>query len=312
MKERLREIGRVFGEAADRWSEVEGFRLGAAFSFYATFSIFPLLLLTVTIIGFVVGDADPARASVLDALASSGTPVRHVLESTLAAMQESRSARGPSAAIGALTLLYSASGAFVELDSSLNKIWGVPPEKTSGVWPSIRAWLRDRLVGFAIVAGIGLTAIASLTVSAALGAIVAHAPQAIAPSLLQAAEECAYVTLMSLVFAAAFRFVPRSRPPFRDVVGGAVLTTAFLAILKTLFATYLSRVTSYSAYGVAGGVLAVALWISLSTIVIFFGACVTRSACTACEERQQRDARSRGASVVRSGDGHADEAGVEA
>ncbi len=302
MKQALRQIARVFSDAVERWDDVEGFRLGAAFSFYATFAIFPLLLLTVTVIGYVVGDADPARAGVLDALASRGTPVRHVLETTLVAMQESRSARGASAAIGLVTLLYSASGAFVELDSSLNRIWGVKPRRSKGgVWQGIRSWLHDRLIGVAIVGVIGVVCVASLALSSALGAFAAHAPHDLGPALGQALDQCAYVALMSGVFVAAFHFVPRSRPPLRDVVGGAVLTTALLAIVKTLFASYLSRLTSYSAYGVAGGMLAVAMWISLSTQVIFFGACVTRAACASCS----------GGAAARL-DGQPREAGVEA
>jgi membrane protein len=282
MRPLLRRMADVFGAAATRWSEVEGVRLGAAFSFYATFAIFPLLLLTVTAIGFVIGDQDPVRSTVLDAFAAPDTPVRHVLESTVAAMQASRSSRGASAVIGLLTLLFSASGAFVELDEAMNKIWGVHAPKSTGFWRSVRAYVRDRLAGFAIVGGIGLTCVASLAASAALGAVAAHAPMRLTPALLQAADACASVMVLSAMFSAAFRYVPRARPPLRDVVGGAILTTAALAILKTLFASYLAHVTGYSAYGIAGGVLAVAMWIYLSSQVIFFGACLTRAACMEC------------------------------
>jgi uncharacterized BrkB/YihY/UPF0761 family membrane protein len=150
--------------------------------------------------------------------------VRHVLESAVVSLQRAHSARGVSAAIGLATLLFSASGALVELDASLNRIWGDSVKKEKGLWQ-----------------------------------------------------------LTSLVFAALFRYVPRSRPAFRDVIGGAVLTTTALAILKLLLASSLSRLTSYSAYGVAGGVLAVAMWIYLSTQVLFFGACLTRATCLTCE-----------------------------
>src|SRR5579864_6823462 len=100
MRDLLRQLGRVFGDAATRWDEVEGFRLGAAFSFYATFSIFPLLLLTVTVLGFVIGDADPARAGLLDVVGAPGSPVRQVIESTITSMQQAHSARGLSALVG--------------------------------------------------------------------------------------------------------------------------------------------------------------------------------------------------------------------
>jgi membrane protein len=283
VKDVLRQLRRVASDATTRWDEVEGFRLGAAFSFYATFSIFPLLLLTVTVLGFVVGDADPAHAEVLDVVGAPGSEVRHVLESAVASLQHAHSARGVSAAVGITTLLFSASGALVELDVSLNRIWGIRVKREKGLWHGVRGWLRDRLVGFALVVGIGLTAAASLALDTALSAFAARAHGSLGPALLEALHVCAYVTLMSLVFAGAFRYVPRSRPAFGDVIGGAVLTTTALLILKVLLASSLSHVTSYSAYGVAGGVLAVAMWIYLSTQVLFFGACLTRASCLTCE-----------------------------
>jgi membrane protein len=105
------------------------------------------------------------------------------------------------------------------------------------------------------------------------------------------------IVLLSLVFAAAFHFVPRSKPPFRDVIGGAVLTTVLLTVLKAVFALYLSHLTSYSAYGIVGGVLALATWIYLSSQIIFFGATVTRVHCelTGCPAAKEREASQRAA-----------------
>jgi membrane protein len=99
------------------------------------------------------------------------------------------------------------------------------------------------------------------------------------PALLRTAELGVSIGLLSLALAAAFHFVPRSRPRFRDVVGGAVLTTVLLTVLRSVFAFYLSKLTSYSAYGIVGGVLALATWIYLSSQVIFFGATLTRVHC---------------------------------
>jgi len=96
------------------------------------------------------------------------------------------------------------------------------------------------------------------------------------PAILRTAEVATSIMLLSAVFIAAFHFIPRSRPPFRDVAAGAVVTTVALTVLKEIFASYLSNLTSYSAYGIAGGVLALATWIYLSSQVIFFGAQLTR------------------------------------
>ncbi len=280
MKERFLFLVELFKKTGERWSEVEGARRGAAFSYYATFSIFPLLLLAVTIVGFVIGDDAPARERLLSAIGAPGTPVHDVLEKTLAAMQGSRSGRGISAIVGLGTLLFGASGAFVELDATLNRIWCVPERKSKTVLGSIRVLAQERLSGFAIVLALGLTLLTSLVMSSLLSAVASKAREQIdtplTPAIIRTAELTLSIALLAAVFTAAFHLIPRSRPPIRDVVGGAVLTTVGLTILKELFASYLSNLTSYSAYGIAGGVLALATWIYLSSQVIFFGAQLTR------------------------------------
>lgn len=278
-KKRLRYLVELFSTTVERYSDVEGPRLGASFAYYATFSIFPGMLLAVTVFGFLLGDDAPARERILSAVgATPGS--RDILENTLVALQHDRSARGLSAVVATFTLLFSASGATVELDTALNRIWCVPQRKTKGVLGSLKAYARDRLNGFAIVAGIGLTLFASLVGSALLAAIAARAREQIHtplwPALLRTSELALSIVILSLVFTAAFHFIPRSRPKVEDVVGGAVLTTVALTALKEVFASYLSHLTSYSAYGVVGGVLALATWIYLSSQIIFFGAQLTR------------------------------------
>lgn len=291
VKERLRFLFELFKRTGDRFSDVEGFRLGAAFSYYATFAIFPLLLLTVTIFGYVLGDDAPARQRIMSAIASPDSPMLGAIDKTLVAMQESKGMRGISAVIAIATLLFSASGAFVELDFSLNKIWDVPPREGKGILGAIRVYVKERLTGFAIIGGIGATLLASLISSAIFGALAAHANTTLTPALLQTAELTASIVLMSAVFTMTFHFVPRSRPPFREVVGGAVLTTVMLTILKETFAYYLQHLTSYSAYGVVGGVLALATWIYLSSQIIFMGATLTRVHCemVGCPAAKKRD-----------------------
>lgn len=280
LRNRLRFLVELFSDTSDRFSDVEGYRLGAAFSYYATFSIFPLLLLSVTIVGFIVGDSAPARERLLDAVAVGGSSVRDVLDHTLASMQQSQGNRGISAFIGLGTLLFGASGACVELDAALNRIWCVPKRTSKGIIGSIRLYLVERVSGFSIVAGLGLTLLASLVSSSILTFFADRAQKEVTiplwPALVRTAELGLSITLLTGVFTAAFHFIPRSHPPARVVIRGAFLTTIALTALKELFASYLSQLTSYSAYGVAGGVLALTTWIYVSSMVILFGAQFTR------------------------------------
>jgi membrane protein len=300
IRERVRFLGSLLSKSFDRFDDLDGFRLGAAFSYYATFAIFPLVLLTVTVVGFVVGDSDTVRDRILTSVANADSSVTDVIGQTLASMRDS-SARKTSAIVGLLSLLFSASGAFVELDFTLNKIWQVKPRTGKGIAGKVKVFLNERLSGLACVAGIGLFMVLSLVTSSALGIIAQHTHTKMTTALLQATELAASIVLLSAAFTAAFHFVPRSRPPFRDVVGGAVLTTVLLTALKALFALYVSHLTSYSAYGVAGGVLALATWIYLSSQIIFFGATLTRVHCemTGCPAASaDRSARAAGGLAV--------------
>ena len=285
-RERIRFIGALLSKTADRFDDIEGFRLGAAFSYYATFAIFPLVLLTVTVVGFVIGDDGPARDRIVGAMGGADASVRAVIDQTFTTMQQSHGARKTSAVIGSVSLLFSASGAFVELDSTLNKIWKVTPRTAKGIAGKIRIFLDERLYGFACVAGVGVLMLASLVASATLSFVAHGASYRLTPALLQTAELATSIALLSAGLAAAFHFVPRSRPAFRHVMPGAVLTTALLTVLKGVFALYLSRLTSYSAYGIVGGVLALATWIYLSSQLVIFGATLTRVHCemtSSCE-----------------------------
>ena len=270
----------LFSDTAERFSDNEGYRLGAAFSYYATFSIFPLMLLSVTVIGFFLGDSAHAREKMLETIATPGSPVRDILERTLTAMQESRSARGLSAMIGLGTLLFGASGAFVELDAALNRIWCVPERKAKGLVGSLRLLLLERVSGFSIVLGLGLTLLVSLISSSLLSFLVGRAEQQVSmplwPALARTGEITLSVILLTTAITMAFHFIPRSHPPMRIVAPGALLTTVFFLALKEVFAVYLAHLTSYSAYGVVGGVLALATWIYLSSMILFFGAQLTR------------------------------------
>ncbi|MBX3206699.1 MAG: YihY/virulence factor BrkB family protein [Labilithrix sp.] len=280
VRNRVRFLVELFSDTAARFTDNEGFRLGAAFSYYATFSIFPLLLLSITIVGFVVGDSAYTRERLLEAIATPGSPVRDVLDRTITAMQENRGSRGLSTAVGIGTLFFAASGAFVELDAALNRIWCVPRRESKGIIGSIRVFALERLSGFAIVLGLGLTLLVSLVSSSLLSFLVGRAAEEVStpmwPALARAAELALSMALLSAVFTAAFHLIPRSRPPVRIVARGALLTTILLSGLKELFASYLAHLTSYSAYGVAGGVLALTTWIYVSSMIILFGAQLTR------------------------------------
>jgi membrane protein len=174
-------------------------------------------------------------------------------------------------------LLFGASGTFSELDDALNGIWRVPPVPQKGVGPYLLALARNRLVAFALVAALALVLLVSLvtgTVVAALGRVV----NGVVPvaSFWGPVELGASIAVSTLVLALLFRVVPRTAVAWRDVFWGALVTAVLLAALKKLLAYYLVHVASYAAYGLAGAMLGLLTWIYATSLILYFGAELTR------------------------------------
>lgn len=272
---KTKRIGRLFVETATRWSDDRCYRLGASLAFYALFSVFPLLLLLVTIFGFFVGSL---RDTILDYFASTGSPgVRALVDETLASMQRHETARGVGAVASAFMLIFGASGVFSELDYSMNLIWRVKPPERVGVWATIFGVVRDKAIAFALVAGAALVLLASLVVGTALSAFADSAQTYLHnPGFWQLVETGVSTAFIALVAASIFRALPQTYVAWRDVAIGALITAVLFTILKRLLAWYLAHVGSYAVYGAVGAVLGLLMWIYLMSQVLFFGAEFTR------------------------------------
>jgi membrane protein len=269
-------------EAGDRWSDDNCLRLGAALAYYAVFSIFPLLLLAVTALGFVLGQSPETRARLLDAVAAASTPAfRTLFDETLTGMQTHEAARGIGAAVGFVMLLVGASAMFSELEATLNQIWRVKPTPTKGVSAAFIALVRGKALSFAVVIGAAAALLFSLAVNAVLSSvgrtIEGNSPGAMTHrALWLVIETCSSAGVLTLVLAAIFRLLPRTQVEWRDVFGGALLTAVLFTAIKGALAWYLGHLGSYAAYGAVGGFLALLTWIYLASLFLFYGAAFCR------------------------------------
>jgi membrane protein len=268
----------VFKEAGVRWSDDSCDRMSASLAYYAIFSLFPLLLLAVTILGFFLGTDPASREKLLDSLSNVLSPeFRSLLDETLTSMQSHQTARGVGAVVGVATLLFGASGVFAELNTSLNTIWRVKAASAEGFGASVRRILRGKAISFGIVVGAGAALLLSLIVSTALGAF-SDAAQHVVPITFVWREVDAGVSLVltTLLLAVVFRTLPRTAVAWRDVLGGAFLTAFLFSILKHILAWYLGHIGSYAAYGAVGALLGLLTWIYLVGLLVFYGAELTR------------------------------------
>ena len=259
--------------SASRWSAYNAPRLGAALAYYTLLSMAPLSILMVAICGIVFSQ-NTAEHEVLRRIAevagpSSATTVRMLLNST------HRGGGLIAAVIAFVTLLFGASGVFVELRDSLNTIWQAPPPASSG-W---KGMVRQRLVSFIMVLGVTSLLLGSLMLSAALALIEKYFHDLLPfhlAALNQLANSLLTLLALTILFALIFKFVPNVPIRWTEVGVGAIATALLFTAGKVLLAFYFSTAAVGSAYGAAGSLVALVVWVYYSAQIFFFGAVFTR------------------------------------
>jgi membrane protein len=271
----IRDFFSLVVSAGQRWSEDQCSRLGASLAYYALFSIFPLLLLATTGVGFFLGSGAGTRQQILSSLGSPSPELRVLLDQTLQSMQEHQTARGIGAVVGLVALFFGASGVFAELEASLDFIWRIKPKSATTLGATVLGALRAKALSFAVVIAAAFALLLSLGISTALGALGAAAGRAAGASFSlfwSLVEAAVALGLLSLLFAAVYRIVPHTGVEWRDVLGAAFLTALLFTGLKWLFAWYLANLAGFAAYGAVGAVLGLLTWIYISSLLLFYGA----------------------------------------
>jgi membrane protein len=261
-------------DAVTAWIDDGAPSMGAALAYYTLFSIAPLLLIVIAVAGAVFG-ADAARGEIFSSLRGLlGAEGAAAIESLLASVQHKEQA-GLGALVGTALLLVGATTVFAELQSSLDRIWRVPPRPMQPGWWAV---LRARLLSFGLILGVGFLLMVSLVASAALTAWGRWwAPMFGGfPWLLDAANATLGFALTTLLFAMIFKFMPSVRIAWRDVALGAVLTATLFSIGKWLIALYIGTTAVASGFGAAGSLVVLMIWVYGSAQIFLVGAEFTR------------------------------------
>jgi membrane protein len=264
----LRRALRVTLHAARLWTSQDGTELGASIAFYSMFALGPLLIIAIAIAGAVFG-AEAARGQVVDQIASLvGQDAADTIEKMIASAWRSQRG-GLAAALGVVTLLVGASGVFAELRKALNRIGRVMPQA-----PGLGAFVRARLMAFALVLGFGFLIVASLLLSAAVAAVTQWL--SLRMPVLAGALTLLDFALSSAVLACAFwvflRWLPDRAPRRRSAAVGALASALLFAVGKHLIGLYLGRVSTADSFGAAGSLVVVMLWVYYSSQILLFGA----------------------------------------
>ena len=251
------------------WNEHEATRLGAALAFYTILSLAPLAILVVGI-GALLFGYSTAQSQLLSQVESM---IGHQGSEAVKGMIEhaQKPASGTFASIiGVITLLFGASGVFGELRSALNKMWDVKPESEGGVWRTI----KQHFFSFGMVLAVGFLLLVSLVISAALAALGKFFDGflPLPEFALSAINFVVSLVGIAVLFALIFRYVPETKIAWKDVWIGATVTALLFTIGEFLVGLYLGKAAVGSAYGAAGSLVVVIVWVYYSAMIFLFGA----------------------------------------
>ena len=263
-------LWRVILRAIQDWWEDNCLRLAASLAYYTALSLAPLVLLIVGLVGTVLGREQVASQLAAQLESLMGPAGRELVTSILT----TSSPEGGTWAtiVGLVTLVIGATAVFGELQATLNLIWEVRPAPTSGVWAGIGALLKERLFSLAIVFALAFLLLVSLVISAVLAGAAAwfQGPeQALVSRVLELAVS---LLILTLVFALLFTYVPDAEIRWRDVWLGGLITAALFTLGKTAIGYYLGQASVGSAYGAAGSLVVLLVWVYYSALIMFFGA----------------------------------------
>lgn len=265
----------ILVRATRNWLESHAFIYAGALAFFTLFSMAPVVIISVTIVGWVLGPGvarDRISAQIEEAM---GTEAAEVIFAAVEQAQPDQSGILPTL-VGVALMIVGATTVFAQMQAALNRIWEVAPRPTrSSIW----IFIKRRLLSLTIVVSVGFVLLVSLLLSVALRSIMAFAEQwlpmpGIVMVLLELSLSLAVITVL---FAAMFRVLPDVVLSWRDVLAGAFITALLFTIGRSLIAMYLAYTATASTYGAAGSLVLVLLWVNYSSLILLFGASFTRA-----------------------------------
>jgi membrane protein len=267
---KTKDLTKLFKITFKEWNDKDPFRQSAVIAYYAVFSIPGLLVLVITIAGYFFGKEAVNENIMAQVSSTMGADTAAQIQEILKNSSQAQSTVWGSI-IGIGTILIGATGVFVELQKTLNFIWHVKVSPQKGILPILKA----RLFSFGLILAIAFLLMISLVISTALAAISELFKGYTSDFTIIFFNILNFVfslAVISMLFAMMFKILPDAKIQWKHVWLGSVLTGLFFTIGKTALAFYFSKAEPASVYGAAGSIILLLLWVSYSSMILFFGA----------------------------------------
>ncbi len=270
----IKENWRLLKETISEWQFNQVSLLASSLAYYTVFSLAPLMIIVIMIVGAIFGEA-AARGEVVGRIQGVvGEQGAEVIETAIANMQEDTTG-GPFRLIFSLGfLLFGASGVFAQVQNTLDKIWGVKPEPGRNIFH----FLRKRILSFAMVLIIAFLLLVSLVANTTLAALINFLGDYL-PGLGYLWQFLSFLLtflMVTLLFAAIYTILPDAKVEWRDAFVGATITAILFMLGQYFFGLFISQTNLGSAYGVAGSFVIIITWIYYAAHILFLGAEFTK------------------------------------
>lgn len=267
---RLEKFRRLVNRSIAAWLDDYAPSMGAAIAFYTLFSIAPLLIIAIAVAGVFFGE-EAARGEIV-------AQIQNLIgeEGALAIQALLKSVKQPArdivaSLISLATLVVGATTVFAELQSALDRIWRTPaPANENSLW----ALLRARLLSFGLVLGLGFLLLVSLVASALIAVFGKWSSGMFEgrEMLLHGINFAISFSVTTLLFALIYKYMPRARIAWRDVLLGAAVTGLLFELGKILIGLYLGKTGVASGFGAAGSLVVLLMWVYFSAQIFLLGA----------------------------------------
>lgn len=274
IKKRLKEFWFTFRDAFLQWSEREPFRNSAVISFYTIFSLPGLLVIIINLAGYFYGEKAVTRRISSEIGNMIGRDIAEYIEAIIANASVQQEFTF-SSLVGVGTLIFGATGVFYQLQQTLNIIWEVKPQPKR----KIVKMVLDRMFSFGLILAVGFLLLVSLVLSTLLSMLsnwVAFYFSEAFNVAFRILDFSLSLGVITFLFAAIYKFLPDAEISWRDVWIGGLVTALLFVIAKFALGFYFGHSNPASAYGAAGTIILLMLWVSYAGLILLFGAEFTR------------------------------------
>jgi membrane protein len=264
-------------KSAQDFSDDDCPRMAAALSYYTVFALPPLIILILLIVGAIWDPADVREALTGQMGNLMGAAGKEEVTTMMEEADNPATKKGVAGVLGVATLLLGATGAFLQLQAALNRAWEVEPDKTQG---GLKNFIFKRLLSVGMVLTIAFLLLVSLLVSSllsAMGGVLEQMLPWFSGTIAFIVANGVSLAVITLLFGLIFKVLPDARIAWKDVWVGAAFTGLLFVIGKAGLGLYLGRSNPGQAYGAAGSLAVMLVWIYYSAMIILFGAEFTQT-----------------------------------